>query len=563
MSLLRQSSRSPESVTFYLLLQVFACLWRHIDSALAELLDSEKDQSPLIHNQLRALSAKIDLRWACLIAEVEEDSLSGTCSQKPGAAATNVTQREHAIADTDREQADSAIPFGQCDSPEDQAVSTDGCDSTTLVAGPAPDESSTGSVSYTSTAVTNSRPHQRAVANPSSQETIPAASVIVVINADSAPPQAQITHDSTEEEDLGLDMEQQQTETEAPGIEQRAKESDCQASDDKLTPNMQSPPTTPSPLQLTPSSLSETEHSSANYTPKPAQVMHEGIEEIQVGQQLECASLDTHLRRSSSRMPGRNPLQDVQTPTMRQAVPKRRLKQNTGNPKKKLAKTNPAAEKSVVIAWTELEAIPQDVIKPVEVYERLASRCNGADQNALWLMTQLFYAIASPNAFDQLRDACLLVRETGEFVIPQQTYTVTQTIQALEGLEMAAITHSILRRYYLTRLIEHRNEREKSHVLQRPLRRSSKSKSLITSLTDRYGRVSSLALSDLMAEAYPELKQPTRLRDAAGTEYKRRHKSVKNMLGAGKNWYSMQQAFSPGILALVPTGRDCGIQNSE
>lgn len=92
---------------------------------------------------------------------------------------------------------------------------------------------------------------------------------------------------------------------------------------------------------------------------------------------------------------------------------------------------------------------------------------------------------------------CLLVRETAEFVIPQRTDTVTQTIPALEGLEMAALTHSILRRYHLTRLVEHRNEREKSHVLQRPLRGSSKSKSLITSSTDRYGRVSSLALSDL------------------------------------------------------------------
>jgi hypothetical protein len=48
-----------------------------------------------------------------------------------------------------------------------------------------------------------------------------------------------------------------------------------------------------------------------------------------------------------------------------------------------LAKTISAAEKSIVVTWTELEAIPQDIIKPMEVYERLASRCNGADQNAL------------------------------------------------------------------------------------------------------------------------------------------------------------------------------------
>jgi hypothetical protein len=472
---LKAVSSGPESVTLYSLLQVFARLWQHIDSSLAELLDTEKDQSSLIHEQLRALSANIDLRWACLTAEVEENS-----------PATNVIQRVH-IADTDGEQTDSTIPFGQCDSPKNRAVSTDGCDSTALVAGPGPEET-TGSVPFTSIAIIDSQPTQEAVAN---------LSVKVVIDADLAPPQAQITHDSTEEKSLGMDMEQQRMEPKAPGIEPRVKEPDCQVSDDKLTLNMQSPLTTPSLPQLTLSSSSETEYSSASHTPEPAQAMHEGIEEIEIEHQVECAPLDTHLRRSSSRIPRRNLVQDVQTPT-RQAVPKRRLKQNTGNRKKKLAKTTPADEKGVVVVWTELEAIPQDIIEPAEVYETLASRCVGADQNALCLMTRLFYAIASPEAFDQLRDACLLVREAAEFVIPQRTDTVTQTIQALEGLEMAALTHSILRRYHLTCLVEHRNEREKSHVLQRPLRGSSKSKPLITSSTDRYGRVSSLALSDLI-----------------------------------------------------------------
>lgn len=66
-----------------------------------------------------------------------------------------------------------------------------------------------------------------------------------------------------------------------------------------------------------------------------------------------------------------------------------------------------------------------------------------------------------------------------------------------------------------------------------------------------------------MAEAYPQLDRPARMRDAASTEYSKRHSSLKHMLVAGRNWHAMQQTFPPGILALVPTGRDFGIRNSE
>jgi hypothetical protein len=35
------------------------------------------------------------------------------------------------------------------------------------------------------------------------------------------------------------------------------------------------------------------------------------------------------------------------------------------------------------------------------------------------------------------------------------------------------------------------------------------------------------------------------------------------MLAAGRNWHALQQSFSIGVLALVPTGSESGIQNSE
>jgi hypothetical protein len=74
---------------------------------------------------------------------------------------------------------------------------------------------------------------------------------------------------------------------------------------------------------------------------------------------------------------------------------------------------------------------------------------------------------------------------------------------------------------------------------------------------------SSLALADLMAEAYPHLEKPARVQDATGTEYGKKYSTLRHMLAAGRNWHALQQLFSVGVLALVPTGSESGIHNSE
>jgi hypothetical protein len=50
------------------------------------------------------------------------------------------------------------------------------------------------------------------------------------------------------------------------------------------------------------------------------------------------------------------------------------------------------------------------------------------------------------------------VREKGEYFSPQHFDTIAQTVRALDGLETTASTNAILRRYHLTRLMEHRNQ---------------------------------------------------------------------------------------------------------
>lgn len=113
----------------------------------------------------------------------------------------------------------------------------------------------------------------------------------------------------------------------------------------------------------------------------------------------------------------------------------------------------------------------------------------------MWLLTRLFFAIASPDAFYQLRDTCTFIREDVAATILQLTNIIAQTIQALDTLEITASTHSILRRHYLIRLVDHRNERETHYKTERPKRAMRSIKEGI----EEYGRASSLALADLMA----------------------------------------------------------------
>jgi hypothetical protein len=73
--------------------------------------------------------------------------------------------------------------------------------------------------------------------------------------------------------------------------------------------------------------------------------------------------------------------------------------------------------------------------------------------------------------------------------------SVVQTIQALNNLEIAVLTNSILRRYYLTRLMDYRNERESCHKIKR-LGRAVR---IVKDGSEDYERALFLVLADLMA----------------------------------------------------------------
>jgi hypothetical protein len=133
-------------------------------------------------------------------------------------------------------------------------------------------------------------------------------------------------------------------------------------------------------------------------------------------------------------------------------------------------------------------------------------------------------------------------------------------MQALDRLEVAVSKSFIQRRYLLTHLVDHRNKLEGTQLSQRPERAAKTAKAMKGQrmLTNErsFGRASSLALENLMSQAYPGLK-PTRGTQAGKNDaYQKKLKSIKNRLTYRRNWSMVQQRFSLGILALIPTGGD-------
>ena len=192
-----------------------------------------------------------------------------------------------------------------------------------------------------------------------------------------------------------------------------------------------------------------------------------------------------------------------------------------------------------ITSLKSLEYIPKSSIQPAEVYKIFLGRNQSKDLDRLWFLTRLFFAITSPEAFYQLRDACTSVRENNTPTLLQPTNSITQTVQALDNLEIAASTNSILHRYHLTRLVDHRNERQNHHKNERS-KRPERVVRRVKENSEAYERASSLTLTDLMALAYPKLKPFPRSRGRSENEYHRRLTSLKNRISSGRNWHLMQ-----------------------
>ena len=107
-----------------------------------------------------------------------------------------------------------------------------------------------------------------------------------------------------------------------------------------------------------------------------------------------------------------------------------------------------------------LSPIPKESKQPKEVFQIFCSCCKDESQDTVSLLTRLFFAVASPVAFYQLRDACTASQQDKIHRVPQPTANVLQTLQALNKLDTNVSTALILWRYHLTYLAACRHQKE-------------------------------------------------------------------------------------------------------
>lgn len=292
------------------------------------------------------------------------------------------------------------------------------------------------------------------------------------------------------------------------------------------------------------------------------------------GETRTQARIDDHSAVKKRKSSPKKPVQSTAAANERgassnKAAKRKPVGQDTPNkiPKIQRSLTNDASA-----FFSSLTPIPKNMKQPTNIYQIFTDRSESGNSDTIWLLTRLFFAIGSPDAFCQLRDACGASRQVKEHVILQSTKSISEAMQALDRLDITAITASILRRFYLTFLVTQRDEQESYHQSQRP-KRVSRTQNFSYTNSDHDGRTATeqdclrradtIALTRLMANAYPSLKPTRKCNTATDDEYQKKLSSLKVRLRDGRNWHKMQQRLSPGILALVPTRGDYQIQNRE
>ncbi|EQL37996.1 hypothetical protein BDFG_01013 [Blastomyces dermatitidis ATCC 26199] len=183
--------------------------------------------------------------------------------------------------------------------------------------------------------------------------------------------------------------------------------------------------------------------------------------------------------------------------------------------------------------WTSPIAgcIPtEEMIEPDSLYCLLIQQCGKDHNEEVPRLVRLFYAIASPYAFKQLAEAYVL--------------------------DSKSTLRTLLRRFFLVRLLDSRNQSENSFKIRRtqsaPGRDCKNKDRARDSLS---GRPDSNAVQDLLFKFYPHIKHVEKW----SVEYKEKHTKLKNRLKWARNWYLLRQKFSSGLLALVPCGDELRI----
>ncbi|RFU74500.1 hypothetical protein TARUN_7738 [Trichoderma arundinaceum] len=216
-----------------------------------------------------------------------------------------------------------------------------------------------------------------------------------------------------------------------------------------------------------------------------------------------------------------------------------------------------------------------DIRVDLTMHNFFATELPSSSADKVDLLARLFFAIASPSALLQLCDAFDLARKAQYPFSRDNSTHLGALMEALDSLDASSFAARILRRYYLVSLLKFRLEREKHHKTasqkqQKRPKRLLKYDLQRLNLLERTGtaiisldsesnnnqkrgakgkRADSQAIQDLVAIVHPEYNASKK-----STIYQKTAAKLKSRLACARNWYQFSDTFSPGILALIPSG---------
>lgn len=239
---------------------------------------------------------------------------------------------------------------------------------------------------------------------------------------------------------------------------------------------------------------------------------------------------------------------------------------------KKILKLQPSFTNNASAFFSRLTPISKSIIQSVNIYQIFTDHSESDDSDTIWLLTHLFFAVDSSDAFYQLCNACSASRQVKELAVSWSINSIFEAVQALDQLNITVIIALILHHFYLTFLVTQHYKQERHHQSQKlkcVLRSQNFSYTKAGHDTETATEQDCLectdikALTELMIKAYLSLKLTQKHNIVTDNEYQKKLSSLKVRLCDRHNWYTMQQWLSFRILALVLTQSNYQIQNCE
>ncbi|KAL2365364.1 hypothetical protein RJZ56_001745 [Blastomyces dermatitidis] len=197
----------------------------------------------------------------------------------------------------------------------------------------------------------------------------------------------------------------------------------------------------------------------------------------------------------------------------------------------------------------------EEMIEPDSLYCLLTQQCGKDHNEEVPRLVRLFYAIASPYAFKQLAEACKSARLQEHNTLSQFPSDDQMLMNTLDVLDSKSTLRTLLRRFFLVRLLDSRNQSENFKIRRTQSAPGRDCKNKDRARDSLSGRPDSNAVQDLLFKFYPHIKHVEKW----SVEYKEKHTKLKNRLKWARNWYLLRQKFSSGLLALVPCGDELRI----